>query len=1227
MIKKLLLLTLGLTSIFNTAHATHVPGANITYVCDPSNPLTYTFTLTVFRVCPGDFNDPSENLPSEGNLFNMTNTCGLVNPTVPTFLEVGVAEDVNQLCPSATSDCSGGTQPGLWKYTYEATITLPADCDSWTINYQFCCRDQSSNLTGTDQNAMATSTTMNTVTAPCDNSPVVTSAPMPYACAGTTFNYCLSISDPEGDQTTYAMVTPVGGGQSPIAPLPGYTAAAPLTGFVLDTLTGCFSFTEPNIGNYVVAIAINSWNSNGELISTVIHDFQVIVTACTNTAPTIPATVTNVTGGGLLLGPNTVGTCAGESLCFDVVVPDTDAGDIITLQTDGTTLLPGATFVQTGTNPVTGTFCFTVPVGFTSTVVTFLAQDNACPIMGTSSFAVNFSSGTMSADSDPIICGAQTTTLSATGTTNFIWSPAAGLSCTNCPNPIASPTSTTTYTVTGDAVGSCPNTDQVTVTVAPDFTPVVTPASATICENQSVQLNATGPNANAPYTYNWSPASTLNNVSIQNPIAQPSVSTTYTVEMTSTHGCVKTETVDIILSETGPLVLISPSDTLICPGSFVPFTATVTPQCGVSPGCSGSSSTYDIGTPTTLAISQVSPFHGWNNSINWTNKTQYIYTAAELNAQGNFGGTITSLALDFYNATTGNFDDFKIWITCTSQDEFPNNDFIPNTGMTLVYDTNNFTPNLSWTEFDFSTDYDWDGVSNLLIQMCATEDLEDPTSTSTFLVRTSYTNPADRCVYDHSYQSQSCDETGGSRTNSRPNMRFEMCNPVYTYSWSPAGSLTASNIPNPTATPDVATTYTLNVTRGGCTGSAIAQVNIDNSNTVVASNDTIYCVGDPAFNLGAQYMLNGVPADASQGPDCYDQTIHYTTTALAGHGDSTNFNFAGIIPPNVSGGTLTVRALGYMADSFRNWEIKDESSVSLGNIGGSGTNCSTIHQIVIPLSAAQLNLWSTNGSIDFTAVNTYVLNACSGTDFLELRLQMDCVASSGYLWSMGTVSDPLIQNPEVSPAVTTTYVVSSNNGTCPASDTVLVINCLVLPIELVSFSGQNIGEVNELDWSTVTEIDNDYFTIQRSSDGHNFNTIGTVDGAGTSTSELNYRFLDKQPINGMNYYRLRQTDFDGSVSFSDIIAVNTTGLSGIQIYPNPSSHDLFIDINESVSEGMHTIVITDVVGKVMQEQVDFSKNQTTYKISNFNTLVPGIYLIQVVNIDGEIVKIQKIIKQ
>jgi hypothetical protein len=114
-----------------------------------------------------------------------------------------------------------------------------------------------------------------------------------------------------------------------------------------------------------------------------------------------------------------------------------------------------------------------------------------------------------------------------------------------------------------------------------------------------------------------------------------------------------------------------------------------------------------------------------------------------------------------------------------------------------------------------------------------------------------------------------------------------------------------------------------------------------------------------------------------------------------------------------------------------------------------------------------------------------------------------------------------------------------------------------LPVELISFVGWNDGDVNELEWVTATELNNELFVIERSADAINFVELGTVDGNGTTNYEITYNFTDFTPIQGVNYYRLKQIDFDGTFEYSSIIAVEVEGgvtkTSIVKLHPNPAN--------------------------------------------------------------------------
>jgi hypothetical protein len=377
-------------------------------------------------------------------------------------------------------------------------------------------------------------------------------------------------------------------------------------------------------------------------------------------------------------------------------------------------------------------------------------------------------------------------------------------------------------------VGTCPNVDTVNVIVVPDFTPLPTPASQTICANEIAQLDITG--NGGPYTVTWTPQATLNDPNIVNPLANPLSTTTYTATVVSAAGCTKTVSADVIVSGVGPTVTITPASIDICEGETVPLVteAYVYPVvCGISSGCSGTTNVVDIGTSST-ATTSYTPFYGsTSTTTNYTNKTQYIYTAAELNAMGYYGGTIETIALRTSTSYNYQYDNVTIWIGCTSQDQYLTTSFIPTTSLTQVWSGNNFNPpNANWCSFNI-TDWDWDGTSNIVIQMCADEDNTNDEGSDSFYY--SSTSPAYRCMYYHTTLTTGCSSPTGTRVLNRPNMRMWMCvedATGATYAWTPGTGLSANNIANPTASPTTSTSYVLDVTANGCTGSGIAQINV-----------------------------------------------------------------------------------------------------------------------------------------------------------------------------------------------------------------------------------------------------------------------------------------------------------------------------------------------------------------------------------------------------------------
>jgi PKD repeat protein len=176
------------------------------------------------------------------------------------------------------------------------------------------------------------------------------------------------------------------------------------------------------------------------------------------------------------------------------------------------------------------------------------------------------SSLTVEADSDRTICIGSSTQLAASGANSYRWSPATGLSCTNCPNPVAQPTATTTYTVTGTS-GSCSGTDSVTVTVVNAPMDAEAGKDSAICMDQSIQLHASG-----GVGYQWVEQGGLSCTDCPDPVARPAGTTTYHVVITNEAGCTASDSVTITVHP--PPSVDAGSDIEICSGSTAQLSAT-----------------------------------------------------------------------------------------------------------------------------------------------------------------------------------------------------------------------------------------------------------------------------------------------------------------------------------------------------------------------------------------------------------------------------------------------------------------------------------------------------------------------------------------------------------------------------------------------------------------------------------------------------------------------------
>ncbi|MGV3631907.1 MAG: T9SS type A sorting domain-containing protein [Bacteroidota bacterium] len=208
-------------------------------------------------------------------------------------------------------------------------------------------------------------------------------------------------------------------------------------------------------------------------------------------------------------------------------------------------------------------------------------------------------------------------------------------------------------------------------------------------------------------------------------------------------------------------------------------------------------------------------------------------------------------------------------------------------------------------------------------------------------------------------------------------------------------------------------------------------------------------------------------------------------------------------------------------------------------------------------------------------------------------------------------------NPTITASgISTTHI--PNNAT--RFVTIASINLVTpLPVEMLYFDAKlNEKQTVDLDWYTTREIDNDYFRVQKSLNGYDWTEIGIVDGHGTTAEPEYYYLEDQYPQNGVNYYRLKQVDFNGEFIYSEIREVNLVDALQISMYPNPASNSVTF-LGEKIA--VRQIEIFNSIGQSVPFEIHvISGDQMEIKTEH---LANGLYHVRFTN--GNATDVQKLI--
>ena len=192
----------------------------------------------------------------------------------------------------------------------------------------------------------------------------------------------------------------------------------------------------------------------------------------------------------------------------------------------------------------------------------------------------------------------------------------------------------------------------------------------------------------------------------------------------------------------------------------------------------------------------------------------------------------------------------------------------------------------------------------------------------------------------------------------------------------------------------------------------------------------------------------------------------------------------------------------------------------------------------------------------------------------------------------------------------------------------LVDNRFVLPVELTSFNAKCDGDKVNIYWITASESNNDFFEIERSSDGINFIYVLKVNSQNSNSSQpLNYTAQDNNPLNSKSYYRLKQVDKDGKYSYSSLVTVSCQSAIVVSpvvaVFPNPATNNITIDIK--ALPGKKSIMIYDVIGQEMVNKTLESQNENIQEVIDVSAFAKATYILRL-DVNNELFQIIKFVK-
>lgn len=394
----------------------------------------------------------------------------------------------------------------------------------------------------------------------------------------------------------------------------------------------------------------------------------------------------------------------------------------------------------------------------------------------------------------------------------------------------------------------------VIATVTPTDSISVSPNPAFSCQGTPVNLTVTSANPN--YNYSWTPATGLSSTTGSTVTANPSNNTTYVVSAIDGLGCTAYDTVTLTVTPV-PVIEAEAARTQICGNDTTQLSVNL---------ISGGTNINQIGNGTTsnTTTTYPAPYGNWY----WGARHQFLILASELTAAGFNAGPINDIAFEV--SAVNNCPaliNFEIKMGLTSLTNLTTFQ----TGLTTVFTSPSYQPVTGWNTHVFPTSFQWDGISNIIVETCFNNSSFQNNASTTYT-----TTPFTSTIYYRADMAGVCNQTTVTTSSNRPNMRFTQYNPVL-YSWTPATNVNNSTIYNPIGTPvaNSNTTFIVTVTDSltGCPvvdsvtvqAFPVPQPNLGNDTSVCANQQFVLTPGG-GFNtyqwsngsIGQLIIVNGI---------------------------------------------------------------------------------------------------------------------------------------------------------------------------------------------------------------------------------------------------------------------------------------------------------------------------------------------------------------------------------